>query len=126
MGGLKTFIVGLVLAGSIPSSAVASDGIHWTFANCAGRLSAQMEHQWLINDANADRTKAHRAAMIALLEATMPRDGGRDVLARRIEAKQAQAVLLTRATFNDDADDAQWALRRAEMEIAHCVGMLLG
>lgn len=126
MGSLKTFIVGLVLAVSVPLPAVAADGIHWIFANCTGRLSAQMEHQWLINDANADRTKAHRAAMLALLEATMPADRGRDVLARRIEAKQAQAVLLTRATFNNDADDAQWALRRAEMEISQCVGMLLG
>ncbi len=126
MSGLKTFIAGLILAGSAPGALTAAGDIHWTFATCPGRLYALMEHQWLINDPDADRTEAQRAAMISLLEATMPPDRGRDVLARRIEAKQAQAVLLTRATFNDDPDDARWALGRAEAEIAHCVGMLLG
>lgn len=126
MGGLKTLLAGLALAAPLAGPVSAGVDILWTFATCTGRLSAQMEHQWLISDPSADRTEAQRAAMISLLEATTPPGGGRDVLARRIDAKQAQAVLLTRATFNDDPEDALWARRRAESEIAACVGLLLG
>ncbi|MEM7717998.1 MAG: hypothetical protein AAF222_02250 [Pseudomonadota bacterium] len=84
-----------------------------------------MEHQWLMSDPASDRTKARRAAMLALVEATMAPDQGRTVLAWRIEAKQAHAVLLTRSTFNHDASDAAWALQRAETHLARCTGLLL-
>jgi len=126
MGGLKTLLSGLVLALVFQNPVVAGKDIAWTFATCTGRLSAQMEHQWLINDPAADRTKAQRAAMISLLEATTPPGQGRRVLSYRIDAKYAQSVLLTRATFNDDAEDALWARGRAEAEVAACVGLLLG
>ena len=49
-----------------------------------------------------------------------------DSLARRIEAKQAQAVLLTRATFGPDPAQAAFAAARAEAEIARCLANLLG
>lgn len=125
MGGLKTLFAALSLAAATAGPLRAGQDMHWTFADCAGRLSALMEHQWLMGDPRADQTKAQRAAMIGLMEATMPPHEGREVLARRIEAKQAQAVLLTRATFNRDSADADWALRRAEMQISACVGLLL-
>ncbi len=96
-----------------------------TFASCAGRLSAEMEHQWLLSDPASYQTEAHRAAMLSLVDAIMAPDQGRDVLNWRVDAKQAHAVLLTRATFNDDADDAAWALSRAEAELAACTGLLL-
>ncbi len=73
----------------------------------------------------SDRTEAQRASMLSLVEAIMTPDQGRDVLNWRIDAKQAHAVLLTRATFNDDADDAAWALNRAEAYLAACTGLLL-
>ena len=95
------------------------------FADCAGRLSAQMEYQWLMRDPSSEQTAAQRAAMLELVEAIMTPDQGRDVLAWRIGAKQAHAVLLTRATFNDDANDAAWALDRAETQLAACTGLLL-
>ena len=84
-----------------------------------------MEHQWLMSDPNADRTEDQRAAMLSLVDAIMAPDQGRDVLAWRIEAKQAHAVLLTRATFNADSEDATWALQRAQTELAACTGLLL-
>ena len=126
MGALRKAIAALVIAAVPSGQAEAEPDIFWTFANCAGRLSALMEHQWLMGDPASDRTQAQRRAMIALLEATTPTDHLQPTLARRIEAKEAQARLLTRATFNDDADDAGWALRRSEAEIAACVGLLLG
>ncbi|SIN86214.1 hypothetical protein SAMN05444002_1079 [Vannielia litorea] len=96
------------------------------FAACTGRFSALMEHQWLLPHPELDQTTRRRAAMIALLEAVVPEGRGREVLARRIEAKHAQAVLLARATFNDDPQDAHWAATRAETEIANCAALLTG
>ncbi len=114
-------VLGVVLA----SSAYASDDPLRIFASCAGRLSATMEHQWLMGDPNSDRTEAQREAMLSLVDAIMAPDQGRDVLSWRIEAKQAHSVLLTRATFNDDAEDAAWALTRAQTQLGACTGLLL-
>ena len=85
-----------------------------------------MEHQWMFDGAGSERTEAQRAAMIGLLEAVRPADAGRQVLHLRIEAKMAQAALLTRATFNPDAEEARRALMLAEMRVAECTGLLLG
>lgn len=114
-------LLGIVPA--LPAFAV-DDPLH-LFADCAGRLSAQMEHQWLLSDPASERTGAQRAAMLSLVDAAMSPEQGRDVLAWRIEAKLAHAVLLTRATFNEDAEDAAWALQRAENRLATCTGLLL-
>ena len=84
-----------------------------------------MEHQWLLSDPNADRTEAQRAAMLSLVDAIMVPEQGRDILNWRIASKQAHAVLLTRATFNEDREDATWAIERAEAQIAACTGLLL-
>lgn len=108
---------------SLPTLAGA-DPLH-TFATCTGRLSATMEHQWLMRDPAAERTEAQRAAMLSLLDAVMAPDQDRNALAWRIDAKQAHAVLLRRATFNDDAEDAAWALSQAETHLARCTGLLL-
>ncbi|WP_133175920.1 hypothetical protein [Yoonia sediminilitoris] len=96
-----------------------------TFADCAGRLSAVMEYQWMFDGAASEQTKAQRAAVIELIEAIMPQDAGRQVLHWRITAKQAQSALLTRATFNDDPGDAAWAMQTAERFRAECTSMLL-
>ncbi len=96
-----------------------------TFAQCTGRYSAHMEHQWLIG-APAEDIVADRAAMIALLDAVMPKTRARETLAKRIEAKFAQARLLARASFNDDSADATWAATRASVEIGSCRALLLG
>ncbi len=124
MSSLRT--IGFCLLAVLPAApAFASEDPLRTFADCAGRLSAQMEHQWLLSDPNADRTEAQRAAMLSLVDAIMVPEQGRDVLNWRIASKQAHAVLLTRATFNDDAEDASWALERAESHLAACTGLLL-
>jgi len=114
-------MLGLVPAGAL---AMPQDPLK-TFAACAGRLSATMEYQWLMSDPTSDRTEAQRSAMLSLVDAIMAPDDGGHVLAWRIEAKQAHAVLLTRATFNPDTTDAAWALEQAEMHLAQCTGLLL-
>lgn len=118
--------IGFCLAGLVPTTAAwAYDDPLRTFADCAGRLSATMEHQWLLSDPASDRTQAQRAAMLSLIEAIMAPNQAPDVLTWRIDAKQAHAILLDRATFNDDAEDAAWALSRAEQQVATCTGLLL-
>lgn len=125
MSGLRTLFAALILAACFATPIRAGDGIVWTFAGCTGRLSAQMEYQWLISDPASDITEARRKVMIALLEATMSQEDARSILAHRIDAKHAQSRLLTRAHFNRDAEDAAWAQRRAETEIATCAALLL-
>jgi hypothetical protein len=126
MSRMKTFMQVGLAALLLPSalSAGTTDLIR-QFATCSGRLSAQMEFQWLLGDENADQTQQERAAMIALLEAVTPPHARRSALATRIQAKHAQNRLLTRATFNADEDDAAWAAARAEVEIGSCRALIL-
>lgn len=125
MSSLKTLTAALIAA-HFASPIVAGTDLTRTFASCAGRLSAVMEHQWLMSDPGAKVTEIRRQTMISLLEAVINAGQGREVLNWRIDAKQAQSVLLTRATFNDDPADAHWAHTRAETELAACTGLLTG
>ncbi|MEC7299627.1 hypothetical protein [Pseudooceanicola nitratireducens] len=95
------------------------------FAGCAGRFSAEMEHSWLIGrDETAVRGK--RLAMIDLVDAALPPGRGPEVLARRIEAKFAQAMLLQRASFSRDAGTASRAQARARAALRQCEALLPG
>lgn len=124
MSILRTIILSSLAL--LPAGGVfAHDNPLQTFAACAGRLSAVMEHQWLMQDPTSEATEAQRATMLTLVDAIMTPDQGRDVLSWRVDAKQAHAVLLKRATFNPDRTDAAWALRRADAELAACTGLLL-
>lgn len=119
-----SYVAALVL-GLICAKTAQADDLTLTFAKCAGRYSAQMEHQWLLGKSGED-AGAERAAMIALLEAVMPAARAREALSKRIEAKFAQSRLLTRATFTKDQDSARWAARRAAEEIGSCRALMTG
>ena len=123
MSSLKTFARAGLL--SLMATQAGAAPLAQRFAACTGRLSAQMEHHWLMSRPS-ETIEARRKAMISLLEAVQRPSEGREVLAYRIEAKHAQAVLLSRATFNDDPADAHWAATRAEAEIAACAALLTG
>ena len=73
----------------------------------------------------SERTKDQRAAVLELVSAVMEPDQGHDVLSWRLAGKQAQYVLLTRGTFNENPDDAAWAMSQAERFAAECTGFLL-
>lgn len=135
MGSLKTFSRALALIVALPalpnlaSATTLPISAHEQlrfFATCAGRLSAEMEHQWLFDGAASERTEATRQTVIDVLDAMMPPERGREVLNLRIEAKMAHAALLTRATFNQDPHDARWAARVAARNSAACEAVLLG
>ena len=131
MGSLKTFLIASVLAVTSSPSLVQArmfdrgDPVV-LFATCAGRLSALMEHQWMFDGPGSEDTAVKRAHMIDMLDAVRAPDQGHKVLALRIEAKMAQAALLTRATFNDDPDDKTRAMRLATQRVSECTGVLLG
>lgn len=122
---MKTF-AGAAMLMVLPCLAPAQSGdpLLQRFAECAGRMSAQMEYAWLVGIPPEDIT-AQRAAMIGLLDAVTPPEARRDALALRIEAKAAHWRLLTRATFNDDPADADWALTRAQQAVAGCTALAL-
>lgn len=123
---MKTILVAgaLTILGLMPVS--SRDVDFQTFAGCAARYSAEMEHAWLMSDPIADELQDRRSQFLALLEATIPADRGRDVLSYRIETKLAHASLLTLATFNSDARRAHSARIVAEHHLSTCSALLLG
>ncbi|MGR3323416.1 MAG: hypothetical protein ACU0DK_15965 [Pseudooceanicola sp.] len=130
MCGLKTFLAATaMICGqmTLPVAAMpaSSDDPATTFAACAGRLSAMMEHQWITDPPASERTEAVRARMIDLLEAAMRPGTGNDILNLRIEAKMAQAQLLSRARYRDRPGEAARALGRAQSQVAACEALLL-
>ena len=126
MGSMKTSLLSLplLIAGLLPAQAGEQDTTR-IFASCAGRLSALMEFQWLTGEGDANATEARRATVLELLEAAMLPGEEREMLALRIAAKQAHAVLLTRALFNEDAADAAWAADLAAEHQGSCLAFLL-
>lgn len=125
---MKTKLQAIALLVILPFAAPAApkDDLVTTFATCAGRFSALMEHQWLMGLDGADRTRARREQMIALLESVMPQGAGRRVLARRIQAKFALSRLLGRVEFGTDPRDSAWAAQRVAVQISACDSLLLG
>ena len=122
--GLETFLAVLVL-GALPTPG-AADPLLREFATCAGRLSAVMEDQWMFDGPASDQTKGELAAMVALVEASMPPDSGVRVMDWRIKAKVAQRALLHQARFRTDARLSAAAMARAEALTAECRSLLLG
>ena len=127
MSSLKRLVVvaSMLTFGGQPLLALDENPLD-LFAGCAGRLSALMEHQWLFGDARAEITEQQRKSVLELLEATMQPGEESYTLALRISAKQARAVLLTRATFNDDPADAAWAAEQSALHESSCRAFLLG
>lgn len=126
MCSLKTIATLVVCLAWVPKGANAFDSMLNTFAECAGRYSAQLEHQWLMNDPASSRTEAQRAQVLDVLYALM--DGEADpaaTLKRRLEAKFAHSRLLQRATFNPDVSSALWAEDRSNNEMRRCASLVL-
>ena len=121
--GLETFLAVLVL-GALPAPG-AADPLLREFAICAGRLSATMEDQWMFDGPGSEKTAMQLAAVVSLIEASMPQGAGREVLAWRIDAKVAQRGLLHQARFAQDPRLAEMAAARAEALAATCRAMIL-
>lgn len=90
------------------------------FATCTGRLSALMEHQWLMQDPAADRTEAERDAFADLVQAIALPGQARMAMALRIEAKAAMASALQAAEFGGPPA----AKTRLMAQVAACLRLL--
>ena len=122
--GLETFLAVFMLGSAAGPG--AADPLLRDFAVCAGRLSAVMEDQWMFDGPGSERTAEELAAVVSLIEATMPADAGRTVMAWRIDAKVAQRGLLHQARFARNARLAKAAAARAEALAAGCRDLLFG
>ncbi|MFA8385953.1 MAG: hypothetical protein ACEPO2_10045 [Pelagibaca sp.] len=92
---------------------------------CVGRLSAQIEHHWLMSDQPTAQVETQRDHLEDILETLISPDVATRILSERIEAKMAHASLLTQAAFSQDPRHASWAEKRAEQELAFCRSILL-
>jgi len=117
MGSLRTQLAGLTLVlglGPVPLALAAPD-LTPVFAVCTGRLSAVVEHHWLMARDPA-QAEADYAAMGAVLAAVAHGRDGAEVMSWRITAKVALRQMLLRADLAGDSVAAD----RAAILIAEC------
>lgn len=128
MCGMKTLIAlafGLTALFQAPPVFAQSADLR-LFATCAGRLSALMEHQWLLSDPASDQTARQRESMLSLVAAMAGPEDATRALNWRIEAKAAQASLLARARFGTNEATAAHSAQRSDDLLAMCQSLLLG
>ena len=84
MGDLRTILGSLLVSAVLAPFGAAAPGQFPAqedpvrfFATCAGRLSAEMEFQWMFDGARADTIQSERASVLDILDAIMPPDQGR-------------------------------------------------
>jgi hypothetical protein len=133
MGALETFlrsaclslIVSVQTAPAIAqANAPSTDPLH-LFATCAGRLSAQVEDQWMFDGPASEKTAAELGAMAALIDASIAPSQGAEVMNWRINAKVAYRALLHQVRFGTDPGRAAIAAARAETLAAECRSLML-
>jgi len=134
MGCLKTHLVAIALLapqiGAMPTWAGGTT--YQQFATCAGRLSAEIEHLWLLPGPDAQaharqiaQRQEQRDAMVQLMQALPAGQQPQASMAARLNAKFAHKALLTRASFNTDTRDARLARNAAHRAVAGCTALLL-
>ena len=99
-------------------------------ATCAGRLSAAIEHRWLMADAAENRDLTLRHDFDELIAAILPSVRSRgladpDILHLGLTAKIAQARLLQQADLNPDQTQARRARRIARRQLMACEALIL-
>ena len=131
MSALRTISVALAaILAAAPGHAlpVTASERALTFAACAGRYSAEVEHRWLVAPSDSAGPAQRRDAFLSLLDAVAPDAGlpGHRLMAARIEEKAMQAALLARATFHTDPSVAEAAGAAAGRRISACGAWLIG
>ena len=129
MGGLKTHLLltALLCALAAPLPAQAQSDIPENplrfFATCAGRMSALMEHQWLVDGPASEITKTRRASVLDVVAALTPPGQEAQVMAWRVEAKAAHAALLGQSRHGPAPDQTR-AAKRAALLLQSCEAYL--
>lgn len=124
MGALKIYLCTPLLLCALAAPAAAQtdsdipdNPLHF-FATCAGRMSALMEHQWLVDGPASDITKARRSAVLDVVASLTPPGQEAQVMAWRVEAKAAHATLLGQSRHGTPAAMARAAHQAQALEAA--------
>lgn len=117
--------IAALLATLMAAPLAAHPDLQRTFAGCAGRYSAEMEHAWLMQDVRADHFEGRRATFVSLLEATADPATLPRMMHFRIEAKLAHRQLLTRISFGTAPGQVAQTERLAEKYLLVCDRLLL-
>lgn len=125
MGVLRTLVVTALATWIAAPEARADTDLTGVMAGCVGRYSAELEHAWLMKDPRSVTLERQRAGFLSILDAIMPAGAGQHIMHQRIEAKHAQARLLTAAEFSTRPAKAAWARRQARLYAEICAEMLL-
>lgn len=125
MGSLRTIIASTLLLASLGTPSLAERDLVLTFAGCTGRMSAEIEHAWLVSDPRADTFQSQRARFVSILDAILPAERAAEALHHRIEAKMAHRAILSDARFGTDPRRVRLAKRRAQTDVQICKTMLL-
>jgi hypothetical protein len=128
MGIMKTLLSAFIVCGLSSSAAWSDERFLSRVTECVGRLSAEIEHQWLLTDDSSDtsdRIETVRSDFLDILQTLVTPDTASKAMSGRIDAKVAHAALLSQATFSLNARQSAWALRRAKSELDACRDMLL-
>lgn len=100
--GLETFLAVLAV-GLFTSGPAMTDPLLREFAVCAGRYSALVEHQWLVDGPASEATARQRDSLVSLVDAVARPEETERAMAWRIAAKVSQKRLLDRAYLAGDA-----------------------
>ena len=122
---MKKMSIALLAVSMLATPSQADQPFYQTIAQCTGRLSAEMEHAWLMNDPAADAFEGQRREFVSILGAVIPIGSGPEVLQTRIEAKFAHERLLNLAAFGTDPERAVWARKRSKYYRERCKNLLL-
>lgn len=123
---MRTCLLGAFTLLGSAVQADTKDDLLKTFAYCAGRFSAEVEHAWLTEGTDPDPIALRRDATLALLEAVTTQAQSARALDLRIRAKHAHARLLLIAAFHTDPEIAVRSRRLATARIRACSSFLLG
>ena len=94
MGGLKSIVPVVVCVVASVAPVKADQSMLAVVAGCAGRLSAQLKHEWLMRGPDASNAETLRDVMAELLELMTQPDSKARAMQVRLEAKYSQAPLL--------------------------------
>jgi hypothetical protein len=117
--GLEIFLTAM-LSGFAGCGSAVADPLLREFAVCAGRYSALVEHQWMVDGPASERSAGTRDSFLALVGAVEEPGMAAAVMGWRIEAKMAQKALLQRAQFAGD----KGAKARAAELLQSCAALI--
>jgi hypothetical protein len=117
--GLETFLAA-VLVGFAGCGPALADPLLRDFAVCAGRYSALVEHQWMVDGPASEVSGQSRDALLSLVDAVLEPGMSATAMGWRVEAKMAQKALLQRAHFGRDTV----AEKRAAELLQSCAALI--